>query len=511
MVRNPNPGVLVVGIDSAEHSLIWRMIEQDELPVLKSLLAAGKWIRLESPAAIGTSSVWPTFMTGEDPEVHGIYSEWCWEPATMSVRWLSEHDLQPFWEPLADAGNSIGILAVPFMPLVGLADGFEISESEPYVRLDNNPQARVTGLTDLVNAEAARKSLTNARVSVSGPEDFKNLQKLASGSHEGIKLRGKLAEQLLSRTKPDLSVIVFTETHESGHCLWQTVEPEDPLFQEDSLQKLRDVKPTLKTIYQEVDHQIGKLIDVVGKRATILVFALHGMSPARGVPTFLAPLMIEAGFSPISNRNSQSLSGRVARLAASVKRLTPARIKRLYYKSLPRSTVLKLATPTILPQYDWSRTRAFSLVTEQHGSIRINLVGREAEGIVPVAEYAEACREVEQWLHTLITIDGKPLAKRVIRMTESGEQALERRIPDVIVHWEDVAFRSPLRIKDSPIDFFPDGNRYLSQHTSEGFCILKSDCDTGVVEIMPIKDLGRLISGLVLKDTGRRVRQATGC
>ena len=53
-------------------------------------------------------------------------------------------------------------------------------------------------------------------------------------------------------------------------------------------------------------------------------------------------------------------------------------------------------------------------MTEQHGSVRVNLIGREAKGIVPVQDYATVCREVEEWLHILTTSDGKPLAKKVI-------------------------------------------------------------------------------------------------
>jgi predicted AlkP superfamily phosphohydrolase/phosphomutase len=152
-----------------------------------------------------------------------------------------------------------------------------------------------------------------------------------------------------------------------------------------------------------------------------------------------------------------------------------------------------------MPQYDWSQTRAFPLVTEQHGSIRVNLIGREAKGIVPVHDYATVCREVEEWLHTLTTSDGKPLARKVIRMAESGEQALKMRIPDVIVHWEDSAFRSPLKIGGSPLEYHSDGNRYLSQHTSEGFCILKGGSDGEADDVLHIKDLGKLIIRNVLR------------
>ena len=312
------------------------MIEQDELPILKSLVAEGKWIRVESPANIGTSAVWPSFVTGEDVAVHGIYSEWCWEAATMNLSRLNGHHLIPFWKALAEAGNSVGIMAIPFMPFVGLSDGFEVSESDPYLWPESDGRSGSTGIAHLVTKQMAREALSHGRISVSGPDDFNNLQKLALDSLEGIKLRGKLAERLLRETRPDISIIVFTEAHESAHCLWQTVEPEHTLFDDDDFRNLGAIKPTLKNIYQEVDRQIGRLMEAVGANAAVLVFSLHGMEPARGVPSFLAPLMCEAGFSPLADLTSQAWTQRATSLMRSVKRRTPSGLKKLYYKALPR-------------------------------------------------------------------------------------------------------------------------------------------------------------------------------
>lgn len=496
MSRLNGPPLLAVGIESAELTLIRRMIDQDQLPTLKSLLAAGQWIRLESPAAIGTSSVWPTFMTGEDPMAHGIYSEWCWRPDTMNVSRFDGRQLKPFWRELAEAGKSVGILGVPFMPFTGITHGFEVSESDPYLPEGNGQRAPAV-IAKLASQQKVRAALTHGCISVSGPDDFNNLQRLAADSLSGVKLRGELAEDLLRAPTPDISIVVFTETHESGHCLWQTVEPEHPLFNEPFFQRLDAIRPTLRNIYQEVDRQIQKLVETVGPDATIMVFALHGMSPARGVPSFLAPLMCETGFSKLSELRNQSWKERATALISAVKRHAPGPIKSLYYKTLPADALVRLATPTILPQYDWSQTRAFSLVTEQHGSIRVNLIGREARGIVPVEEYGEVCREVEEWLSTLQTQDDKPVAKHVILTAKSGEEALGRRLPDVIVHWEDAAFASTLRIKGSPHQFHSEGVRYLSQHTSQGFCILKGSPEIEVAGVLATKDLGQLMTKIL--------------
>lgn len=497
MTRNNGSPVLAIGIDSADPTLVRRMIEHEELPSLNSLLEEGKWIAIHSSARVGTTSVWPTFMTGEEPEAHGIYSESCWEPSTMSLSPFTGGEIKPFWKALAEAGNTVGILAIPFMPFVGLSDGFEVSESDPYVYSDADQQSGPNGIAGGVTKQMARNALSRARISVSGPDDFNNLQKLALDSLEGIRLRGKLAERLLAQTRPDLSIIVFTEAHEAGHCLWQTVEPEHPLYNQPVFKQFDSIKPTLREIYQEVDRQIGRLVEAAGEDATVLIFSLHGMQPALAVPAFLPGVLCEMGFSRLADSKDLSWTERAVGLMRAVKRRTPNGLKKFYYKAVPRATVVRWAQTTLLPQYNWSQTRAFSLVNEQHGSIRVNLIGREARGIVPVEEYEETCREVENALCAMRTEDGKPLARDVSRTAKTAEQALKQRLPDLVVHWEDVAFTSPLRIKGSASEFFPEGRRYLSQHTPHGFCILKGSQDFEVDDVLASKDLGRLITSMV--------------
>ena len=496
MKTNHGKTLLAIGIEAAEASLVRRLIDQDQLPVLKSLLANGKWLRVNSPTHIGTSAVWPCFMTGQDVADHGIYSEWCWEPATMSVSTLTGDGSQPFWKMFAETGQSVGVLGVPFMPFVAGLPGFQISDTPPFLH-----RGGASAVSSSITKQTVIEAMSRGHVSVSGPDDFPNLRKLAADAMAGIKLRGELAERLLKETKPDVSIIVFTETHESGHCLWQTIEPSHPLFKEDFFEKYKDIRPGVSEIYQEVDRQIGQLIATVDSRSTIMVFALHGMRPARGVPTFLAPMMSAAGFSAMADFEDQTWSGRGRRLLATAKRAVPAPLKRIYYRALPRATVFRWAAPTIMPPYDWSRTRVFPLVTEQHASIRVNLVGREAKGIVPPADYDKVCGEVEGWLRALRAIDGSPLTKEVIRTAATADEARTRRIPDVLAHWTDAAFASPLRIEGSDAEFYSDGARYLTQHTSEGFCILSQADALQNRDSIEAKDLGRLMQQIVLPAT----------
>lgn len=495
MSLNSNSQVLAIAIDAAEPKLVREMIEHDELPVLKSLLSQGRWARVEAPAKIGSGAIWPTFITGTDPSVHGVYGEWCWQPDSMSLSRYRGRDLTPFWQRLAQEGTTIGILDVPFMPMIGLRDGFEISEWAAHDLLEGRMQVAPERLKSIVAASPAHV-LSSDRLETGGPDDLEKLQRLASACLKGIKLRGKLAQKLLQETRPRFALISFTEIHRTGHFFWQTVEPEHEVYANNELANQVAGSPTLKDLYREVDRQIGELIEQCGPDVTVLVFSLHGMRPAHGVPAFLGGLLSEMGFARFADWSGQTWKERATTLMAAVKRRTPRALKKIYYKNLPAATTQRLARPTMLPAYNWDQTRAFSLPTDQHGWIRVNLKGREAKGSVGLEEYDELCRELETRLRSLTTEGGKTLVGQVIRTSGCAAEALVSRLPDLVVHWENAVFESPLRIKGSSADTSPIGT-YTGQHALEGFCILTGHVAEEVGEVLAAKDLGSLITEIL--------------
>ena len=97
MSRNNGKRVLAIGLDAAEPKLIRSLIEQGEMPALKSLLADGRWLRVRSTAGVGSGSVWPTFYSGREPIAHGVYGEWSWQPDTMTLARYAGGQHKFFW------------------------------------------------------------------------------------------------------------------------------------------------------------------------------------------------------------------------------------------------------------------------------------------------------------------------------------------------------------------------------------------------------------------------------
>lgn len=470
--------VLAIGMDAAEPSLVRRMIEDGELPALRRLLDEGAWSSVRSPAHIGSGAVWPTFTTGLDPQEHGIHSDWSWQPGSMRLARVRCDQLVPFWTALAREGLRVGVMDVPFAPPVSAGEGFEISEWGAHDPLEGRMRVSPASLSALIAGGVGPHPFSTGASDTLGPGDHKGLKRLRDECIEGARRRGSLAAQLLSEFPVDLSIIVFTEIHHASHRLWHTVDGATFLSSANGGDaRDADEEHALLDVYREVDRQLGRLVEAAGDDATVIVFSLHGMRACRGIAALLEPLLFETGLAVRSNWRTQGWAERALSTFAAVKRRTPPAIKNFYYGAMSKEIVTRLAQPTMLPPYDWRRTRAFSLPTDQHGWIRLNLAGREALGVVAESEYEETCDRIEELLRELMTEDGQSLVKDVIRpaSTQEGSAAWPRELPDLVAHWTDAALLSPLRIKGLALEIAPVALKQTGQHALEGFCIIRGD------------------------------------
>lgn len=484
--------VLAVGLDAAEPAMIRELVERGEMPALKSLLEAGAWLRVESPAHVGSGAVWPTFLTGEGPAAHGVYGEWSWQPETMGLARYRSRGLRPFWKELEGVG--VGVLDVPFAPLVGLDAGFEVSEWGAHDVLEGHTEFGPAEIAEVLTKEVAPHPLSLDRLDAAGPEDCEALGRVAAGCAEGARLRGRLGARLMEETRPGLAVVVFTEIHHAAHHLWHTLAPGHGFYEGNGAREGAGRFPTaLAELCREVDAGLARLLEAAGPGAAVLVFSLHGMGPTRGIPNFLGPVLCERGFARLAGWRSLSWKGRAVSLLAGVKRRAPAGLKRLYYRTLPPSATQRLAQPTMMPAYDWPRTRAFSLPTDQHGWVRVNLKGREAAGVVPPAEYGRTLTEVEEMLRGLASEDGRPLVRDVLRTAEDSGRAVASRLPDLVVHWDEAAFDAPLRIRGTRLEAVPVGLKFTGQHAPEGFCVARGLKGLDGRDAVRAEDLHRLI------------------
>ena len=224
MAQVNNISVLAIAVDAAEPTFIRHLIDHGELPKLKSLLFGGKWLRVKSPAHLGSGSVWPTFIAGQSPSVHGVYGEWLWDPTFMSVTRYNGKRVTPFWKNFVERGVSVGVLDIPFMPQIGISKGFEISEWGPHDIVDAATRFAPVSIANTVAQHSPHPLQT--RLEISGLGDDRGLEQVGNICLNGIAARGKLTRALLAETQPQLALIGFSELHHAAHYLWHQVEPD---------------------------------------------------------------------------------------------------------------------------------------------------------------------------------------------------------------------------------------------------------------------------------------------
>jgi predicted AlkP superfamily phosphohydrolase/phosphomutase len=461
--------VLAIGIDAAEPTLVRRLIEQGALPALREVLERGRWGQVRSPANIGSGAVWPTFMTGRGPLEHGVYSVLPWDPRAMSLVRLATDDLAPFWKPPAQQGYRVGVLDVPFAPLLGLENGIEISEWGAHDRVRGQTRVFPSNRHEWVVRKGEEHPLSKRRVEVSGPADWRALREVATACESGARLRGALAARLLAEQPLHLLLAVFPEVHHASHYLWHT-RPADgpgpgPAESGDAARGL----PRLLDVYREVDRQIGRLVSLVDADAMILIFSLHGMQATQGTPAILDPLLRTLGLASSTHWRTQTWSERRRWAVSALRRAAPPSLRQVY-----RRTAGTVRPPQRQVQLDcdWARTTAFSVPTDQHGWIRLNLKGREAGGIVGRERYDDICAQLERVLRGLVTTNGAGVVRDVLCVARDAGGPPDL-LPDLVVHWTEDALGDPVRIAAPKLSARPTGTQFTGQHAPHGFFILR--------------------------------------
>ncbi|MGH2918469.1 MAG: alkaline phosphatase family protein [Solirubrobacteraceae bacterium] len=491
MASSLGPQTIAIAFDAGEATLVRRLMASGDMPVLAGLAARGGSAHVTSSAHIGSGSVWPTFASGTDLGEHGIHYIWRWEPAQMRLAREHGDSIVPWWRPLAQDGRRVLTLDVPYLPFADADGCVEVFEWGSHDRRLGSVQTRPVALA----GELARDPGPHPfQYEAPPPHDHPTQRQLAAVSARasaGARLRGELAARMIGEQQPDLAFVVFSEIHHTSHLLWQTVAPDDPLFERRGGNGLDE--RALVDVFGAADEAVGRIVEAACPDARVAVFSLHGMRAAGGIPTLLHPLLVRLGYAtaPRPGRMSPRDAARTAFAAA--KAHAPEWARSAWRRSASLTLLNAVAGPTAMKAYDWDRTRAFTLPHDQHGWVRINLAGREARGTVPGAHYAGTCDELSAALQAARTQDGRRIVRRVIGVAEETGGPPPAHLPDLVVHWDDAAYDEPVHVAGTDIVARPDALRLTGKHTFEGFLVSGGMAPPG--ETVASHELHRLIAG----------------
>jgi len=200
-----------------------------------------------------------------------------------------------------------------------------------------------------------------------------------------------------------------------------------------------------------------------------------------------------------------------------LKQMLPWPLVREITSRLPHTVQSRLVKLWSKGMFDWSTTRAFPVPMDHAGYIRVNLRGREPEGIVaPGEEYDALCAELARGFLSFRDLEtGAPIARCVYRQHElaPADASARDRLPDLVVEWGEV---SPIRsrgigserhgeLRWSPEGRLPSGR--AGNHRNQGWFVAAGEgIGRGRLEGHTILDLVPTVCAWLDADLGDRLQ-----
>lgn len=462
--------VAILGFDAAEATLVRRGIEEGWLPTLARLVESGRWSTL-SPVPSGFyNTSWACTVTGQDVFAHRAIFDRQLEPGSHRIVDVRATSIlqPPFWRYLSDAGVRSTIASIYSAPILSSFQGTQAQgwgSIDPYFAKFEEHSFDPPEVERLLERAAGKRQALYRITPPRTHADFRHYRDRIIRSVEE-QTRGLLA--LVEGTDWQLFFASFSEPHQAGHLLWHLMDPAHPDHDPDTP---ADLKDALTAIYRGVDAGIGRVIERLPDDCRVFVLTPHGMGP-NYIQDPTERLLEVGGW--LVRRSAISRGGllkELVRTAWSVgRRVTPERLRRA---ALSRLGLDRVQAEMPLNHIDWQRTRAFALPSDMTAYVRVNLDGREPEGIVARGrEYVALCDELAQALGSLTHADsGAPAVEQVVRFDRLFGRPAEGAMPDLCVVWADTERLSRLRLGDHDPVEAPTGDPRTGQHRHLGFLI----------------------------------------
>lgn len=410
----------VLNFDSVSVPLVERMLAEGRLPVLASLRDRGENRPLESPLLYFADRA--TVQTGVEAPDHGLYFPLQWAPKEQRLRAMLDEPMpKSVWERVADAGGKTLLIdpyeARPPQRFSGVAlSGIQFTHSVVLRRWTTPAGAD----RELMRTLGRSREVDDAYGTM-GPPILRHLE---SQLNRGLDRLTRAALHFTERERFDLVWVEFGSVHLAGHHFWprETDEPEHRAWKAGVLERL----------YETADAAMGRVLAALADDADVIVFSEVGMGSNRSrtdvLPEMLRRVLGEGGDS------GGGPGGLIWRMRSSI----PPRWRLRATQAVPDAFALKLWAFLHMRGVDWTRTQAFVLPSDHDGYVRLNVRGREREGIVDPADVEALIQQIDYGLRTFHDTDGVPWVSKVHRVAaELGPGANDGHLPDLLVAWND--------------------------------------------------------------------------
>lgn len=469
MAKDKNtPPLVVFGLDGGDAGLIRQWAQEGYLPTLASIIQRGYSGHIGGPELMSTQGAWLSLFSGVSRSEHGYYFNRQLMPGTYDIRNVTAHDAHvlPFWSHFLGGSKKVAIIdaleaeLLPGLPGIQLANwAVQKQHNHAIVPPSSEPASLLHDLHRNVGPPIHIKVF---KPDGSFHEDVAAYRLILKRIEE----KGALCRRILAQDQYDLAVATFVEAHTAAHRLWD-YRPGGIRYT-DVTSEGRQMSTAIRDVYQAIDRELGLLLRQLPEKTNVFIISLFGMKdlyPTTGlIEAFCRQLEYQV---PLQGALRSHLNP-LTLLRRTIRPDLRARMSRI----LPRRWQMRFETDRFRAETNWAKTRAFSIPALNTSFVRVNLRGREPQGIVePGPQYEFLLSQIEADLKQLVDVrSGKPAVERVIRTADAFRCGPHSVLPDLSVEWRSTPYLMD-RVKHSKVELLqarPQYNR-SSYHAFGGF------------------------------------------
>jgi predicted AlkP superfamily phosphohydrolase/phosphomutase len=470
----PHRRVLALGLDGLEVTLAERLMAEGEMPALAELAARSARFRLDHGPAQRTGLAWEHVASGLSPDAGRRWAAVEFDPATYSA-WQEGARFDPWWGGL---DRKVVVFDTPYVDLRRARNTRGVvgwGAHDPGIDLDACPHELLAEFEGRFGAYPAPEWTYGMPF----PSKTRT-QTMGETLCRALDVRTRAARWLATERLGDwdLFVAVAGEAHGAMEGLWHGLDPGHPHHAHPSAPAAGEA---LLALHRALDRMIAELVSAADG-AAVVAFTMGGMGPnhsdvssmvllpellyrhAFGKPLLAVPPEWSAAPDAVPVLKEEEPWARASRawvpdpapprsvgtspLHALARRL-PAPVKAALRELRPAGGARPQAEtmgrqglnwqPAARYRAHWPGMPAFALPSFYDGRIRVNLAGRERDGMVPPSRYEETLRELETLLGECRNPRTRePVVEFFERASTRDPLALAGSEADLLVIWRGV-------------------------------------------------------------------------
>lgn len=419
---------LVVGLDGACGRVLEPLLDAGVMPNVEDIFVMGTSGPLESQVPPWTASAWPSLYTGMNPGKHGVFGFLEFEGYDWEVITAASVGERTLWEYIDYHGRTSVVVNAPVTAPPPAIDGAVV----PGYLAPEDPRCTPEGLLEDVRTAIGDYRVYATLEGESGTSTAERTAEYATLAG----MRGDAFAYLADRFDPDFGFLQFQHTDTVLH-----EAPED--------------RRALREVYGAVDDAVGTAV-AAADPDTIVLVSDHGLGPyqtrvraneilrdaglvkgvggGRGMPTWASIRDESLAAGREDGHTGMGVLARALSTGAAYG-LTAQRLARALERVNLRGPVERAVPGSLIraasEQVDFPASAAYVRSRVECG-IRINLAGREPEGVVAPNDYEVLRDHLIAHLRDLETPGGDQVFEDVARRERYFHGPEAHRAVDVV-------------------------------------------------------------------------------